>query len=39
MGNLVSKLVGLLLTIVVSAFIYKYFEKPLTNKRPKELIN
>lgn len=38
-GNLISKLIGLLITIVVSAFIYKYFEKPLTNKRPKEIIN
>ena len=39
MGNLASKLIGLLVTIMVSAFIYKYFEKPLTNKRPKEIIN
>lgn len=38
-GNLVSKLIGLLLTIMVSAIIYKYFEKPLTNKRPKEIKN
>jgi peptidoglycan/LPS O-acetylase OafA/YrhL len=39
MGNLASKLIGLFITIMVSAVIYKYFEKPLTNKRPKEIIN
>jgi peptidoglycan/LPS O-acetylase OafA/YrhL len=39
MGNLASKLIGLFITIMISAFIYKYFEKPLTNKRPKEIIN
>ncbi|MBJ7428797.1 MAG: hypothetical protein JHD28_07570, partial [Bacteroidia bacterium] len=39
MGNLVSKLIGLSVTIMVSAFINKYFEKPLTNKRPQEIKN
>lgn len=39
MGNLVSKLIGLSVTTMVSAFIYKYFEKPLTNKRPQEIKN
>ncbi len=39
MGNLASKLISLLVTIMVSAFIYKYVEKPLSNKRPKEIIN
>ncbi len=36
-GNLASKILGLTITIIVSALIYKYFELPLTKKRPKEL--
>ncbi len=36
-GNLISKLLGLLVTVVISAILFRYFEKPLTNKRPSEL--
>ncbi|MES2775209.1 MAG: acyltransferase [Bacteroidota bacterium] len=37
MGNLLSKIAGLGITILVSALIYKYFELPFTKKRPAEL--
>jgi peptidoglycan/LPS O-acetylase OafA/YrhL len=37
LGNIFSKIIGLFLTLFISAFIYQYFEKPLTNKRPKEI--
>lgn len=37
--KLLVKIIGLGLTIVISKFIYKYFEIPLTNKRPKECSN
>ncbi|GAL84058.1 acyltransferase 3 [Sporocytophaga myxococcoides] len=37
MGNALSKIIGLGLTILVSAIIFTYFEVPLTRKRPKEL--
>lgn len=37
-GNLASKLIGLVFTIFISALVYKYFEKPITDKRPKELV-
>jgi peptidoglycan/LPS O-acetylase OafA/YrhL len=36
-GNIFSKIIGLFLTLFISAIIYQYFEKPLTNKRPKEI--
>jgi len=35
-GNLLSKLLGLALTIITSAFIYRFFEVPFTKKRPAE---
>lgn len=37
LGNIFSKIIGLVLTIIFSAIIYQYFEKPLTDKRPKEI--
>jgi len=36
-GNMLSKIIGLIITIVVSALLFKYFEWPLTLKRPKEI--
>ena len=36
-GNLIAKLLGLLVTVIISAILFRYFEKPLTNKRPSEL--
>jgi peptidoglycan/LPS O-acetylase OafA/YrhL len=36
-GNLLSKVIGLIITIAVSGLLFKYFEWPLTLKRPKEL--
>lgn len=36
-GNLVSKLVGLALTIFLSGLIFRAFEYPITKMRPKEL--
>ena len=36
-GNLISKMIGLAITIGLSAFIFKYFESPFTKMRPKEL--
>ena len=36
-GNLASKIIGLLVTVAISALIFKYFESPFTKKRPKEL--
>jgi len=38
LGNLASKILGLILTIFISAMVYKYFEKPITDKRPKAII-
>ncbi|WP_374166799.1 acyltransferase family protein [Arcticibacter sp. MXS-1] len=35
-GNLISKFVGLIVTLAISGIIYRYFELPLTMKRPKE---
>lgn len=35
--NLLSKIIGLVLTILVSALLFKYFEKPLTQRRPAEI--
>ena len=35
--KVLSKVVGLIITIIVSALIFKYFEVPLTRKRPKEI--
>ena len=37
MGNLISKMVALVATWFISFFIFKYFESPLTARRPKEL--
>jgi len=37
--NLISKVVAFFLTILISSLIYKYFEKPFTRKRPKEIID
>lgn len=36
-GNLLAKIIGLALTILVSAFLFRYIEKPLTQKRPVEI--
>jgi len=36
-GNMLSKIIGLIITIMVSALLFKYFEWPLTLKRPKEI--
>ncbi|RZK45131.1 MAG: acyltransferase [Hymenobacter sp.] len=36
-GNLASKIVGLALTLVASAILYRFFEVPFTKMRPKEL--
>lgn len=36
-GNIISKAAGLVATFIVSALLYRYFELPFTNKRPKEL--
>ncbi|MFT3932635.1 MAG: acyltransferase [Chitinophagaceae bacterium] len=36
-GNLVSKILGLVITIIISALLFKYFEEPLTKKRPATL--
>jgi peptidoglycan/LPS O-acetylase OafA/YrhL len=36
-GNLLSKVIGLIITVAVSGLLFKYFEWPLTLKRPKEL--
>ena len=36
-GNLLSKLVGLGVTILVSALLFRFFEVPFTRKRPAEL--
>jgi peptidoglycan/LPS O-acetylase OafA/YrhL len=35
--NLLSKFVGLGITLVISSLLFKYFEMPLTLKRPKEI--
>lgn len=37
LGNLLSKILGFILTVFFSALIFKYFETPFTKKRPKEL--
>jgi peptidoglycan/LPS O-acetylase OafA/YrhL len=37
--NLISKVIVLILSLFFSALIYKYFEIPMMNKRPKELKN
>ena len=37
--NTISKVIGFVLTILLSSLVYKYFELPLTNRRPKEIIN
>jgi len=37
-GNLLSKILGLSLTIIISALLFKYFETPITKMRPKEII-
>lgn len=36
-GNFLSKVIGLALTLIASAILYKFFEVPFTKKRPKEL--
>ncbi|OJW75083.1 acyltransferase [Spirosoma sp. 48-14] len=36
-GNVFSKILGLILTILFSAFLYNFFELPMMAKRPKEL--
>jgi peptidoglycan/LPS O-acetylase OafA/YrhL len=36
-GNLVTKTVGCVLILIVSAFLYKYFESSFTRRRPAEL--
>lgn len=36
-GNLVSKILGFVFTIFISALVYKYFEKPITDKRPNAI--
>lgn len=36
-GNIISKLIGIICTLAISALVFKYFENPLTNKRPKEI--
>ncbi len=36
--NVISKLIGLVLCVGISAFTFQYFELPITRKRPKELI-
>ena len=38
-GNLLSKVIGLVVTLVISALLYKYFEVPMTKNRPKDVIN
>jgi peptidoglycan/LPS O-acetylase OafA/YrhL len=37
MGNFLSKLLGFFLSICVSALLFKYFELPLTKKRPAQI--
>ena len=37
LGNFLSKFLGLVLTLIVSALLFKYFEKPFTKMRPSEL--
>ena len=37
LGNLISKVVGVIISIVVSKYIYEYFEVPITKKRPDEI--
>ncbi len=37
-GNVLSKVVGLTLTITISGLLFKYFELPLTRNRPKEIV-
>lgn len=37
LNNLISKIVGLVITIIISAFIFNVFEVPFTRKRPREL--
>ncbi|MFZ4796136.1 MAG: acyltransferase family protein [Bacteroidia bacterium] len=37
LGNLASKILGLIFTIFISALVYKYFEKPITDKRPNAI--
>lgn len=37
-GNVFSKLLGLAVTILVSSYLFNYFELPLTKKRPKEIV-
>jgi len=36
-GNVFSKVLGLAITLIVSALLFNYFELPLTRKRPHEL--
>lgn len=36
-GNLLSKFIVLVVTLIASALLYKFFEVPFTKKRPKEL--
>ena len=37
--NTISKIIGFVITILFSSLVYKYFELPLTSKRPKEIVN
>lgn len=37
LGNLASKILGFVFTIFISALVYKYFEKPITDKRPNAI--
>jgi len=37
-GNLLSKIIGLALTLIISGLIFKYFEIPITKKRPPNFI-
>ena len=37
--NLISKIIGFAITVLISSLVYKYFELPLTRKRPKEIVN
>lgn len=38
LGNLASKILGFVFTIFISALVYNYFEKPITDKRPSAII-
>jgi peptidoglycan/LPS O-acetylase OafA/YrhL len=37
LSNTLSKIIGVIITIAVSAVIFKYYESPITRKRPREL--